>query len=40
LKAQELSPDQQAAVGALKVEPDVGGQEEWDPAYSNNGLMM
>ncbi|KAF8492580.1 hypothetical protein F5888DRAFT_1806714 [Russula emetica] len=32
LKAQELDPDQQAA---LKVEPDVGGQEDWDTAYGN-----
>lgn len=37
MKAQELNPDQQAA---LKVEPDVGGQEEWDPAYSNGPLLM
>jgi krueppel-like factor 4 len=40
LKAQELNPDQQAAVGSLKVEPDIGGQEEWDPTYSNGPLLM
>jgi hypothetical protein len=40
LKAQELNPDQQAAVASLKVEPDIGGQEEWDPTYSNGPLLM
>jgi hypothetical protein len=28
LKAQELNPDQQA--GSMKVEPDAGGQEDWN----------
>ncbi len=36
MKAQELNPDQQAA---LKVEPDVGGQEDWDN-FSGGPLMM
>lgn len=36
MKAQELNPDQQAA---LKVEPDAGGQEDWD-TYNGGGMMM
>jgi hypothetical protein len=38
LKAQELSPDQQASMESLKVEPDVGGQEDWD--YGNGSVLM
>jgi hypothetical protein len=30
LKAQELNPDQQAGAGSMKVEPDAGGQEDWN----------
>jgi hypothetical protein len=37
LKGQELNPDQQAA---LKVEPDIGGQEDWETTYSNGSVMM
>jgi len=37
MKAQELNPDQQAA---LKIEPDVGGQEDWETAYSNGPVMI
>jgi hypothetical protein len=37
LKAQELSPEQQAA-GPLKVEPD-GGQESWN-TYSNGAVLV
>jgi hypothetical protein len=37
LKAQDLNPDQQAA---LKVEPDVGGQEDWDSSYNGGALLM
>lgn len=36
LKVQELNPEQQAA---LKVEPDVGGQEDWD-TYNGGALLM
>ena len=39
LKAQELSPEQQAAAGPLKVEPDAGGQESWN-TYSNGAVLV
>jgi hypothetical protein len=39
LKAQELNPDQQVAVGSLKVEPDAGGPEDWK-AYNNGGSLF
>jgi hypothetical protein len=40
LKAQELNPDQQTAMASLKVEPDIGGQEDWDTTYSNGNVLM
>jgi hypothetical protein len=36
-KAQDLNLEQQAA---LKVEPDVGGQEDWDLAYGGGAVLM
>jgi len=41
-KVQELNPEQQAA---LKVEPDVGGQDDWDyngggDTYNGGALLM
>jgi hypothetical protein len=36
-KGQELSPDQQAA---LKVEPDIGGQEDWENPYGGGAVLM
>lgn len=37
LKVQELNPDQQAA---LKVEPDVGGDEDWEINYNGGAVLM
>jgi len=36
-KAQELSPEQQAAPG-LKAEPDAGGKDDW--SYGNGQVLM
>jgi len=38
IKAQELSPEQSA--GSLKVEPDAGGQEDWNAYNSTRAVLM
>lgn len=38
-KAQELSPEQQAAPGSLKAEPDAGGKDDWN-TYGNGQVLM
>jgi hypothetical protein len=37
MKGQDLNPEQQAE---LKVESDIGGQEDWDPAYNGGAVYM
>lgn len=36
MKGQDLNLEQQA----LKVEPDVGGQDDWDPGYNGGSVYM
>lgn len=39
MKAQELNPDQ-VGMGSLKVEPDAGGQEDWNTYSGAAGLVV